>query len=85
MKEFREQIVRCLVGACDETCIHYSYDDNNHSYCNSLENGFIDRVNKYFDEINKVKEDLRYYADVNEDLGVVYIPKFAIEKMIKKL
>ena len=70
-----------MVGACDETCIHYSCDHKG-VYCSSNENGLLDRVDKYFKNIDKVKTDLKYYLDTNEELGVVYIPKFIIEKMI---
>ena len=30
----------------------------------------------------KIKKDLKYYLDVNEENGVVYIPKFVIEKIV---
>lgn len=84
MIEIHNQIVKCMVGACDETCIYYS-EDHNGIYCASADNGLIDRVCKYFENIDKVKRDLKYYLDTNEELGVVYIPKFVIEKMIKEL
>lgn len=32
----------------------------------------------------KIKKDLKYYLDINEENGVVYIPKFVIEKMVKR-
>jgi len=31
---------------------------------------------------DKIKETLKYYLDINEENGVVYIPKFIIEKII---
>ena len=34
-------------------------------------------------DVDKVVELLKYYLNVNEDNGVVYIPKFIIEKLIK--
>ena len=84
MRELHNQIVRCMIGVCDETCIHYS-EDYNGIYCSSADNGLIDRVCKYFENIDKVRKDLKYYLDTNEELGVVYIPKFIVEKMIKEL
>lgn len=30
----------------------------------------------------KIKKDLKYYLDTNEENGVVYIPKFVIEKIV---
>jgi hypothetical protein len=30
----------------------------------------------------KIKKDLKYYLDINEENGVVYIPKFVIERMV---
>jgi hypothetical protein len=33
-------------------------------------------------EIGKIKDELRYYLDTNEENGVVYIPKFIIEKIV---
>ena len=35
-------------------------------------------------KVHKVIEDLRYYLDTNEENGVVYIPKFVIEKMVSE-
>lgn len=31
---------------------------------------------------DKIKKDLKYYLDTNEENGVVYIPKFVIEKIV---
>lgn len=33
-------------------------------------------------KVHKVIKDLKYYLDTNEKNGVVYIPKFVIEKMV---
>lgn len=33
-------------------------------------------------KIKKVVEDLKYYLDTNEENGVVYIPKFVVEKIV---
>lgn len=35
--------------------------------------------------LQKVKDDLQYYLNVNEEKGVVYIPKFVVKKLISKL
>ena len=35
-------------------------------------------------KVHKVIKDLKYYLDINEENGVVYIPKFVIEKMINE-
>ena len=35
-------------------------------------------------KIKKVLIDLKYYLDTNEENGVVYIPKFVIEKMVNE-
>lgn len=32
--------------------------------------------------IDNIKKTLKYYLDTNEENGVVYIPKFVIEKII---
>jgi hemerythrin-like domain-containing protein len=42
---------------------------------------FVLELNK---KVHKVIEDLRYYLDTNEENGVVYIPKFVIEKMVSE-
>lgn len=36
-------------------------------------------------QIPTVVSDLKYYLDNNEENGVVYIPKFIVEKMIASL
>ena len=35
-------------------------------------------------KVNKVIKDLKYYLDTNEENGVVYIPKFVIEKIVSE-
>lgn len=32
--------------------------------------------------IDKIVADMKYYLDINEEKGVVYIPKFVVEKWI---
>ena len=36
-------------------------------------------------KLDKIKKDLKYYLDINEKNGVVYIPKFVIEKIIERI
>ena len=36
-------------------------------------------------ELYEIKKDLKYYLDTNEEKGVIYIPKFVIEKTLKDL
>ena len=33
----------------------------------------------------KVKSDLKYYLDTNEENGVVWIPKFTINNLVKEM
>lgn len=33
-------------------------------------------------EIDNIKNELKYYLDTNEENGVVYIPKFIVEKIV---
>ena len=40
-------------------------------------------IKKLSDKQEKIKKDLKYYLDTNEENGVVYIPKFVIEKIVK--
>ena len=44
----------------------------------------VDFVLELNAKVHKVMKDLKYYLDTNEENGVVYIPKFAIEKMINE-
>lgn len=41
----------------------------------------IDAIQK----IEKLRVDLKYYLDTNEENGVVYIPEFVVQKRIKEL
>ena len=34
---------------------------------------------------DKIKKDLKYYLDTNEENGVVYIPKFVVEKIVNSI
>lgn len=36
-------------------------------------------------KLHKVIKDLKYYLDTNEENGVVYIPKFVIEKIVNDI
>lgn len=42
----------------------------------------IEEYSKTLQDLNKIKKDLKYYLDTNEENGVVYIPKFVIEKIV---
>ena len=44
----------------------------------------VDFVLELNAKAHKVIKDLKYYLDTNEENGVVYIPKFVIEKMINE-
>ena len=37
---------------------------------------------KTLEELYNIKKDLKYYLDTNEEKGVVYIPKFVVEKIV---
>lgn len=40
------------------------------------------RNSKKVKEIYEIKKELKYYLDMNEEKGVVYIPRFVIEKIL---
>ena len=44
----------------------------------------IDFTLKLNAKLRDVIKDLKYYFDTNEENGVVYVPKFVIEKMINE-
>ena len=54
-----------------------------------------ERALEHYEEENKklksnrtqkyIIDTLKYYLDVNEENGVVYVPKFIVEKLIKEL
>lgn len=46
--------------------------------------GASERYMNAVNELYEIKKDLKYYLDTNEENGVVYIPKFIIEKIIYK-
>ena len=49
-------------------------------------NEAIKEVAKRFEDLNDTAiADLKWYLDTNEENGVVYIPKFIIEKTLKNL
>ena len=37
---------------------------------------------KISEELYEIKKELEHYLDTNEEKGVVYIPKFVIEKIV---
>ena len=40
------------------------------------------KCDRMFKELYGIKKDLEYYLNTNEERGVVYIPKFVIEKIV---
>ena len=42
----------------------------------------LDIAIKSLENQDKIRADLKYYLDTNEENGVVYIPKFVIERII---
>lgn len=34
------------------------------------------------EELYEIKKDLEYYLNTNEEKGVVYVPKFVVEKIV---
>lgn len=42
-------------------------------------------INRQKAEIEKVKSCLEFYLDENEEMGIVFIPKFVVEKRIKEM
>ena len=40
------------------------------------------KYNRLKKDLSRTKEILQYYLDVNEEKGVIYIPKFVIEDLV---
>lgn len=45
----------------------------------------LDLINRQKAEIEKIKIKLKYYLETNEENGVVYIPKFIIDNLVKEM
>lgn len=39
----------------------------------------------WLERLEEIRDDLKYYLDTNEENGVVYIPKFIVERLIKDI
>ena len=64
-----------------EKCSYYPDEDCTKKQCADI----INLINRQKAEIERLRVDLKYYLDNNEESGVVYIPKFIVEKRIKEL
>jgi hypothetical protein len=54
--------------------------------CNEFLNEIaLDLINRQKAEIEKIKIKLKYYLETNEENGVVYIPKFIIDNLVKEM
>lgn len=40
------------------------------------------KCDRIFKELYEIKKDLEHYLNTNEENGVVYIPKFVVEKIV---
>lgn len=67
----------------------YKYFSGHQEYDDGVETGVFYMVDELENlpvlDIDKIIKDLKYYLNVNEEKGVVYIPKFVVEKLIRKL
>lgn len=45
----------------------------------------INLINRQKLEIEKIKKKLQYYLNINEENGVVYIPKFVVDSLVKEM
>lgn len=93
-----EQIVKalecCSVSVVQKDCLGCSYSEcSSPTGClgvlidDSL--ALIKRQQAEIDHLReatkKVKSDLKYYLDTNEENGVVWIPKFTINNLVKEM
>lgn len=67
----------------------YRYKDATHYVScivdiNILKN-VLNLINRQKAEIEKIKIKLKYYLETNEENGVVYIPKFIIDNLVKEM
>ena len=44
-----------------------------------------DEISELRAEVEKIKSDLKYYLDTNEENGVVWFPSFVISNLVKEL
>ena len=44
-----------------------------------------DEISELRAEVKKIKSDLKYYLDTNEENGVVWFPSFVISNLVKEL
>lgn len=67
---------------CDDCPVNYKTAE----FCfEDVMSDALDLINSQKAEIEKIKIDLKYYLDNNEENGVVYIPKFVIDDLVKEM
>lgn len=71
--EIKEAIMRIE----DHKRIHYAKESRARKITEAL-----DMAVSALNNQKNIKESLKYYLDINEENGVVYIPKFIIEKIV---
>ena len=83
------EIIKALEGcscwesykSCED-CPENTYDCG---CANKLEKHSLDLINRQKAEIEKIKKKLQYYLNINEENGVVYIPKFVVDNLVKEM
>ena len=71
----------CKIANCDD-CPFYGIKED----CEvELPEEGLALINRQKAEIEKIKIKLKYYLETNEENGVVYIPKFIIDKLVKEM
>lgn len=88
--EFMVEVFKCCI---DENCCSCPLYDFEIEHCKKQIQqhalSFIIRQQAEIDHLReatkKVKSDLKYYLDTNEENGVVWIPKFTINNLLKEM
>ena len=92
-EQLKKALERCLSDSPPCAACKYDGDTFTVDECmGKLMKDALDLINRqkaeieHFREVTKkIKSDLKYYLDTNEENGVVWIPKFTVDNLVKEL
>lgn len=85
-----EQIIKpleCCVAQedCEEVSCEICFYERVYDCKKEMLQNTLNFINRQKKAMNKIKNDLKYYLDINEKNGIVYIPSFAIKNLINEV
>lgn len=79
IKKEEYELIKEKALRLEDAKIRYASELGFYKTKNEMNEQKCDRISK---ELYEIKKDLEHYLSTNEEKGIVYIPKFVVEKIV---